>query len=168
MRDRQSKRLFKAILCIMVSIFGIIFTFGSRGSENAQQEEKNKKTERNTFEYVQEELPKQENKSEDETYTDGRKIKVYFTNTERLDNSSLPFAAHAMLCQEAQKFLDASGFDNAKEIKIREDGFEDNEKMVTFQCDIPGYEERIVVIYKKEKSSLKFETVESERIEKKI
>lgn len=164
MKNKQSKRLFRAILCIIIAIFGLIFTFGSGNGEETEMGEKNTGMERNHYEYRQEELPLHENESENETYTEGRELNVYFTNTEKLDNSSLPLAVHAILCREVQKYLDANGFENISELKIQEDGFEDGEKSVTFQCSLPGYEEILVVSYQKERSRLKFEIMTSERI----
>ncbi len=164
MKNEQSKRLFRAILCVIIAIFGLIFTFGSGNGEETEMREKNTGKEKNHYEYRQEELPTYENESENEIYTEGRELNVYFTNTEKLDNSSLPLAVHAVLCQEAQKYLDANGFENISEIRILEDGFKDGENSVTFQCSLPGYEEILVVSYQKERNALKFETMISERI----
>lgn len=166
MKDKQSKRLFRAILCIIIAIFGLIFTFGNGNGEEAETGNKNREAEKNDYEYAQERLPQNENGCEDETYTEGKEINVYFTNTEKLDNSSLPLAVHAALCREAQKYLDNNGFENISEIRILDEGFEDNESLVTFQCELPGHEEILAVSYQKEGSMLKFETMVSERIEK--
>ena len=133
MRDKQSRRLFTAILCITISIFGLIFTFGNGNGEEAEEEEKNSRREGKSYEYAQEELPQDENESQDETYTDGKSIKVYFTNTEKLDRSSLPLAAHAILCREAQKYLDAGGFENAGDLRILDNGFSDSKDAITFR-----------------------------------
>lgn len=165
-KDKQSKRLFLTALCIILSLFGLFYTFGAVSSEDEQKKESNEKEIKNAYEYEQKQLPNDENESEDEAYTDGKKIKVYFTNTEKIDSSSLPLAAHAILCQEAQKYLDAGGFGKAAELKIMDKGFSDNEDAVTFQCMIAGYEETLAVTYKKEERTLKFDTVEMERIEK--
>lgn len=167
MRDKQSRRLFTAILCIIISIFGLIFTFGSGNGEEEENEEKNSRREGKNYEYVQEELPQDENESQDETYTDGKRIMVYFTNTEKLDESSLPLAVHAILCQEAQKHLEAGGFENARGLRILDDRFSDSKDAISFQCEIAGYEEMLEVTYKKGERKLKFETVETERIGKK-
>lgn len=167
MRDKQSRRLFTAILCITISIFGLIFTFGNGNGEEAEEEEKNSRREGKSYEYAQEELPQDENESQDETYTDGKSIKVYFTNTEKLDRSSLPLAAHAILCREAQKYLDAGGFENAGDLRILDNGFSDSKDAITFRCEIAGYEEMLEVTYKKAERKLKFETVETERIGRK-
>lgn len=166
MKNRQSGQIFRAMLCVLVSIFGIIFTFcgGNETKEVNETKSEKTKTGSSIYEHAQENLQQKNNESEPETYMEGREVKVYFTNTEKLDASSFPLAAHDVLCSETQKYLDAFGYENVKEIRIQDNGFVDDEKSVTFQCKLPGHEETLVVSYKKDKSTLEFETVIIERI----
>lgn len=161
--NRQSGKIFRAMICVLASILGIIFTFCG-GETKEGNGTKSGKEEDSIYEHAQEDLPRKNNESEPETITEGREVKVFFTNTEILDASSLPLAAHDILCRETQKYLDAWGYEDVKEIRIQDDGFADDEKSVTFQCELPGHEEMLVISYLKDKSTLKFETAIIERI----
>lgn len=166
MRNKQSKQLFKAALCVIVSIFGIIFTFHNGGNgEKVEKEVEVSSEDIEKYNFMQEKLPDYENESEDETYSDRREGKVYFTNTKKLDSSSFPLAAHAILCQETQNYLYGIGFEDVEEIKINDNEFKDNKEVVKFQCNLPKHEEVLVVTYEKKERKLKFEIEVTERID---
>lgn len=149
-----------------MAVFGIYFTFFSKTEKNgSEKKEVTQNTEekfQSEYDYTNKGLPEQENESESESYVEGKDIKVYFTNTDKLDKSSLPLEAQQILCSKTQIFLYSSGFEDVTELKILDTGFSDNERKVTFVCEIPGYEEMLRVTYKNEK--LKFAIIIMEKI----
>lgn len=165
MKKKRTFQLIMIAFCLIISIFGIYFQFfdkKEKGKEKNQEieevKEKENVKEKNTneFDYSNKDLPKTENESDEETYSEGMNIEVYFTNTDILDKSSLPLGAHSKLCESSQRFLRHLGYDDVTELQILEDKFVDDEEEVSFRCSMDGYEEQLEIKFLKGDSKLKF------------
>lgn len=167
MKDSQSKKLFILAMCILLSAFGIFFTFFGEEGEKSKEKNKRGKEEKqmeDEYDYSKKPLPEQENESDDESYTEGRAEKVYFTNARQIDESSLPISVHAVLRQKTQEYLYANGFEDVTEVSVIEEGCQEDEESVTFQCRLPKHEEILKVTYQKKENILHFETIMKEEI----
>lgn len=167
MKCNQSKKLLLIAMCIILSIFGLFFTFFGN-SEEKEEENRKEKEESKMMEYEhdyrEKQLPESDNESENETYTEGKERNVYFTNTKQIDDSNLPLAVHEVLCQTAQDYLYVNGFENATELRILDGRLEEGKKEISFWCQIIGYEELLKITYQKKESKINFEAVIQEEI----
>jgi len=107
-------------------------------------------------------LPDYENKSANETYTEGIPVEVYFSNTEVIDKGNLPIEAHSMLPLSAQRYLNRSGFEDVTELYVDEESYRETENEISFCCYMDGYRERLRIAYNKNESQLEFSISESE------
>lgn len=173
LKEKRSKQVCKIAFCVVISVFGLYFSFFGKSTdkkekvdvENVEESKESKESNMN-FEndYKDKQLPDVENESND-TYTDGNQTKVYFTNTSKLDASSLPISVHEVLCEKTQCYLYSCGYDNVTELVINEEDFIDNEDEVTFLCEIPESEEKLRISYDKKDNRLQFESVIIDKIE---
>lgn len=169
---RSGKQLFKLTLSIAAIVLGVYMTFfndrtesdhdeSAGESQNIGQEisteEKNQMVTTNVHDYAGKELPEVENETADETYNNGRsEIDVYFANTECLDQGRLPAEAHAVLCEEVQRYLKHSGYDDVTELYINDESYQEDDEKITFVCFMDGHEETLQIEYWFEEQTLKY------------
>lgn len=170
MRDKRSKQVFIVAFCVLISVIGIYIQFIKKDTdikdtqENAETvTEKEVETEnestQNEYDYSNKELPAVDNESDAETSTDGEDIKIYFTNTQKLDDSDMPFNVQSVLSLDTQRFLYQNGYQDVTELAVDDSGFIDNEDEISFLCSMKDYEEKFKVLYDKSENKLKFSIV---------
>lgn len=167
MKEGKQKKLLILIVCIFLSLIGIIMTLtkNNTSTENEETSElsmQESEVNESTSEHVTEEkiseydtttLPDVDNDSDDSVniYTT-----VYFTNTDILDSSSLPIEAHSVLVENADKFLKLNGYENVTELVVDNETFTDNDTRVDFNCFMEGHEEVLGVTFLKDTGELSF------------
>lgn len=165
---KNSRRMFIFVFCVLLTILGIYMTFFY---------DRTKKSKESMFHdgektaYVQKEdteleeglngdgtviLPDYDNKSANETYTEGIAVEVYFTNTDVIDKGNLPVEAHAILPLSVQRYLNRSGFEDVTELYVDEDSYEESEDKISFDCFMDGHKEYLRIVYDKKESQLEF------------
>lgn len=171
MKDRRSKQVCKLVFCAVLSVFGIYFSFFDKKQDEEVKEEKmtvqelkgEEKKVKFSDDYTNNDLPDIENESND-SYTEGKSLEVYFTNTQELDASTLPLSVQEELGYKAQEYLYSNGYEGITELAIDE-GFIDNENEVEFTCQIPGQKEKLHISYDKKEKMLKFAILIIDKIE---
>lgn len=166
---KSQKKMFIIIVCFCAAVIGLFVQFfhkpqmeddekmESQYEIDQTEDSKEKSTEKNAYDYSDKNLPDVDNASSDETYAEFEveHIQVYFSNTAMLDQCSMPVAAQSELALDAQKFLEMQGYD-VTELVIDDSEFIDDESKVLFECDMPGYSEKLQIIYDKAASTLYF------------
>ena len=164
---KKENKLMIFIVCILLSIFGIYKTyFGDRKAEaewNTAAVEKTMEKEDLVTEQGENEmvtLPKSNNKSENEIYTEALPVEVYFSNADVIDEGNLPLEAHKILAVSAQKYLNRLGFDDVTELYVDETSYVEEEDKIYFNCFMDGHKEQLRIVYDKEYSELEFAILE--------
>ena len=164
---KKENKLMKFIVCILLSIFGIYKTyFGDRKAEaewNTADVEKTREKEDLVTEQGENEmvtLPKSNNKSENEIYTEALPVEVYFSNADVIDEGNLPLEAHKILAVSTQKYLNRLGYDDVTELYVDETSYVEEEEKIYFNCFMDGHKEQLRIVYNKEYSELEFAILE--------
>lgn len=164
---KKENKLMIFIVCVLLSIFGIYKTyFGDRkavAERNTDTWEKTMKKEDLVTEQGEKEmitLPKSNNKSENETYTEALPVEVYFSNADVIDAGNLPLEVHKILAISTQKYLNRLGFDDVTELYVDETSYVEEEDKIYFNCFMDGHKEQLRIVYNKEYSELEFAILE--------
>lgn len=169
--NRSGKKIMMIIACFAVALIGLYMQFFHEdkptqkkdSNENLQMEQETEKNETETFEYdySDKELPDEENESEAELYTETNEepTKVYFTNTDLIDKSSMPIEVHSEIARDTQRYLYINGYTDVTELIVNDDEFLDYDDRVSFNCDIPGRKEKLQITYNKMNRQLMFAIV---------
>lgn len=171
------KKVIIIVVCFAISVIGIYmqFFYKEKGKDNLENSTEisvgiDKKTEAGTeqikedstvvyeYDYSNQELPTEENESSDELYmgNGGDAAKIFFSDTEKLDQCSMPMEAQADLVDAVQRFLIINGYENVTELHIDNEQFVDNEKVVSFLCEMQGFDEKLQVTFSKTEGKLSF------------
>lgn len=163
---KNSRRMFIFVFCVLLTILGIYMTFFfdrtkmskesmfHAGEKTAYVQKEDTEVGENTAGTVT--LPDYDNKSADETYTDGVAVEVYFTNTNIIDQGNLPLEAHSILALSSQRYLNCSGFEDVTELYVDEDSYKETEDEIVFRCFMDGHKEYLRIVYDKKESQLEF------------
>lgn len=160
------------VACIVISIIGIYMEFfyeptdkkesKNQGLEIESSEDEGGQNMSNKYDYSQKELPNVDNKSSDETYTDGENIEVYFSNTEVLDNGRLPLSVQSKLNMITQRFLYSNGYEDVQELYIDQESYIETEDEIRFCCFMDGHEEQLQIQYDEKEKKIKFSVIEKD------
>lgn len=174
MEGKGIKKMLIIIGCFAISVIGLCMQFFYKGDsssnvdKNAEEQRNGDETEQlesetvvYEYDYLNTELPTEENESSNELYMGdgGKAAKIYFSNTGLLDQCSMPIAAQAELVEAAQAFLNLNGYQDVTELTVDNDEFIDDDKNVSFTCNMSGYEEKLQVTFSKSESKLMFAIV---------
>lgn len=169
---RSVKQLVILAFSIAAIVLGVYMTFFNdkmnpekemnvEESRNIDQEKNAEESEQveatNDFDYTKKTLPLVENESEDETYNNGKLgIDIYFSNTDKLDQGTMPMEAQAVLCEEVQRYLIHSGYDDVTELYIDDESYIEDPEKISFVCFMDGHEETLQIEYWYKEQTLKY------------
>lgn len=171
MYGTSGKTILKLILAVAAIILGLYMTF-FHSSDNDKQVEtesnpneisitntEQEKESLNIYDYSDKELPMSDNVSEDEIYSEGSSIEVYFSNTAALDQGNMPLEVQKILSVRVQKYLYINGYDDVTELYIDEASYVETEQTISFLCYMDGYVEQLQIEYEFADQELKFAVI---------
>lgn len=172
---KGQKKIFIIIFCFAVAVIGLYMQFIHRPKVDdtgtdmmtetetstasaIEKKEAEETTERYEYDYADKELPDVDNETASETYNpyDTDAVNVYFTNTDMLDQCSMPMAAQTEMPQDVQNYLIMQGYTDVTELIVDDNEFIDDDDKVLFECAMPGYSDKLQITYDKAKSTLYF------------
>ena len=165
--NRSAKKMLLLAGYLAAIILGAYMTFFNKmdiglESEEYQEQSSTEQIGANNVnkghDYTYLEFPDMENEAEDELYRETRieEVNVYFSNTDLLDNGSMPLEVQAVLAQAAETYLSERGYEDVTELYIEENSYEENEIEIVFVCYMDGYEDALQIEYKFEEKKLIF------------
>ena len=159
MANRSAKKVLLLGVYLAAIILGLYMTFlNKEDTEQHLTDQKGGEAVSKGHDYTYLEFPDMENESADELYKEvgEEEVNVYFSNTDLLDNGSLPLEVQLVLAQATEAYLSERGYEDVTELYIEEDSYEETEKGIVFVCYMDGYTDTLQIEYKFEENKLIF------------
>lgn len=159
--DRNGKKVLMLIVYLAAIILGIYMTFFNNNERSGQEVLTIESMEVN---YIEEQLPAEENIAEGENYSNEGMVNnsLYFSNTWQLDGGNLPLDVQAVLVADTQRFLAENGYGDVSELYISDEDYEEDSAKISFLCFMDGYGEVLQIRYWIEERQLEYEILPGE------
>lgn len=167
MANRSAKKVLLLGVYLAAIILGLYMTFFNKSDSELDLKEDKEQSSTGQIgedavsighDYTYLEFPDTENEAADELYTEAgvEEVNVYFSNTDSLDNGSIPLEVQAVLAQATETYLNERGYEDVTELYIEENSYKESESRIVFVCYMDGYADALQIEYKQEENRLVF------------